>query len=195
METQSREYKEHLEKKYLPFRDKYLQLFFYPKIAHQFSSDKIIDLGCGTGEFLKFLSMKGRQFSGIDNNPYLVQKCREMGFDVQLDDVTRLSTIVEPVQNAIIDNVLEHLELQQIDLFFGAAKAKMAHGGILVVIVPDKKGYKYDPTHRTFVNKEIISSMCTKNKIELEDDFSHPIDLRIVGNILYLNMQVFKIRF
>ena len=32
METNSEAYKEHLENKYLPGRDKYLQWFFYPKI-------------------------------------------------------------------------------------------------------------------------------------------------------------------
>lgn len=195
METSSEAYKEHLENKYLPGRDKYLQYIFYPKILKQFSKGKIIDLGCGTGEFLQFLKLKNRELSGIDNNPYLVEKCVNKGFDVKLDDVTKLENIAENTENALCDNVLEHLDMNQIDMFFAALKRKMAKNGNLVVIVPDKKGFQHDPTHKTFVNKQIIDKMCSKHEIQLQNNFSHPINISFVGNIFYLNMQVFVIKF
>jgi trans-aconitate methyltransferase len=194
METTSQEYKEHLENKYLPGRDKYLQWFFYPKILRQFSDKPIVDLGCGTGEFLRYLTIKKRAFSGIDNNPFLVDACVKEGFNVKMDDVTKLDTISN-VDNAVIDNVLEHLDLEQNDAFFRAIKSKMNKGGVLVVIVPDKKGYKYDPTHKTFVNLDLIKEMCKKYQLTLEKNFRHPFNSAFVGKILYLNMQVFKIRF
>ena len=54
MKTKSSAYKDHMEKKYLPGREKYLQWLFYPKIIARIEGDKIGDLGSGTGEFLKF---------------------------------------------------------------------------------------------------------------------------------------------
>lgn len=195
METNSEAYKEHLENKYLPGRDKYLQWFFYPKILRQFNNGEIVDLGCGTGEFLQFLKQKNRTFSGIDNNPFLVEKCVSKGFNVKLDDVCRLENIKENTENALCDNVLEHLDMNQIDIFFAAIKRKMVKGGNLVVIVPDKKGFQHDPTHKTFVNKQIIDKMCSKHEIQLQKSFSHPINIGLVGNYFYLNMQVFVIKF
>jgi trans-aconitate methyltransferase len=195
METNSEAYKEHLENKYLPGRDKYLQWFFYPKIVRQFNSDEIVDLGYGTGEFLQFLKMKNRCFSGIDNNPFLVEKCVSKGFDVKLDDVTKLENIKQNTENALIDNVLEHLDLNQINDFFAALKQKMTKNGNLVVIVPDKKGFQHDPTHKTFVNRQLIEKMCSNHGIKLQKVFSHPINIGLVGNYFYLNMQVFVIKF
>lgn len=195
METTSEEYKDHLENKYLPGRDKYLQWFFYPKILNQFSDKDIVDLGCGTGEFLRFLKLKNRKFSGIDNNPHLVDMCVKMGFDVVMDDVTKLDNVKAPIHNAVIDNVLEHLEVSQTDAFFGALCRKMEKGGTLVVVVPDKKGYKYDPTHKTFVNKVLMQEMCDKYGLKLKDSFLHPFNMGFMGAVLYLNMQVFVIKF
>jgi 2-polyprenyl-3-methyl-5-hydroxy-6-metoxy-1,4-benzoquinol methylase len=195
METTSEEYKQHLENKYLPGRDKYLQTFFYPKIMKQFSDKPIVDLGCGTGEFLRYLAKKKRVFSGIDNNPYLVEKCKKLGFDVEMDDVTKLDHVKGPIDNAIVDNVLEHLDMQQIDSFFNAIKQKMSKGGTLVVVVPYKKGYTYDPTHKTFVNREIIQQYCNHYGLKLHRFFFHPFNIERVGRFLYLNMQVFVIKF
>jgi 2-polyprenyl-3-methyl-5-hydroxy-6-metoxy-1,4-benzoquinol methylase len=195
METNSAEYKEHLEEKYLPGRDMYLNTFFYPKIMRQFSNEAITDLGFGTGAFLRYLKSKGRDFAGIDSNPHLVKLNRDAGFKVEEDDVTVLRTITQPMKNAICDNVLEHLDMQQIDSFFKVCREKFAKGGTLVVIVPDVKGYQRDPTHKTFVTEEIVRGMCQKHAATLRSYFCHPFNWRPIGRILYLNMQVFVIKY
>ena len=195
METNSEAYKEHLESKYLPGRDKYLRWFFYPKILKQFNEGEIMDFGFGTGEFLRYLRSKGRATSGIDSNPYLTEVMAKEGFDVTLDDITKLNTINRPVKNAVIDNVLEHLDMEQIDSVFSALKSKMEKGGILVVIVPLEIGYKRDPTHKVFVNPEIISKMCDKYHLKLKAAFHHPINISLVRKFFYLQMQVFTIQF
>lgn len=195
MQTKDEAYKEHLEEKYLPGRDKYLQWFFFPKLVKQFTDGHILDLGFGTGGFLRFLKSKNKTFSGIDSNPFLVEEISKQGFAVTLDDITKLDTVVTPINNAITDNVLEHLDLNQIDSVFNALKQKMTTGGILVVIVPLEKGYQRDPTHKTFVNKEIMQQMCDKYNLRLKKRFYHPINLSGVGKWLYLNMQVYVIQF
>lgn len=195
METSSQEYKEHLEQKYLPGRAFYLRKVFYPKLFRQFGKGVIYDLGFGTGEFLFYSKAKGREIIGIDSNTFLVNMIKEKGYDVKVDDVTKLSTITSRMPNAIIDNVLEHLDLEQIDSFFRVVKEKMEKNGLLIVIVPDSKGYERDPTHKTFVNPEIIANMCQKHSCKLEKKFYHPFNFGFMGKILYLNMQVFLIRF
>jgi trans-aconitate methyltransferase len=195
METNTEEYKEHLEEKYLPGRDKYLQWFFFPKLLQQFNNGPILDLGFGTGAFLRFLKTKNRIFTGIDSNPFLVDQIAKQGFNVSLDDLTKLETIDTPIQNAITDNVLEHLDMDQIHSVFKTLKQKMAKNGILIVIVPLEKGYQRDPTHKTFVNKDIIDQMCSKYEIKLNNNFFHPVNISGVGKWFYLNMQVYVIKF
>jgi SAM-dependent methyltransferase len=195
METNSEDYKKHLEEKYLPGRDMYLNTFFYPKIMSQFSNGLIVDLGFGTGAFLRYLKKKNRDFFGIDSNPFLVDLNIKNGFKVAEDDVTILSKINFTIENGICDNVLEHLDLTQINSFFNACKSKFAKNGTLVVIVPDAKGYERDPTHKTFVTKEIIEKMCAQHGVKLQSNFCHPFNSRFVGKHLYLNMQVFVIKF
>lgn len=195
METNTEEYKEHLEEKYLPGRDMYLNTFFYPKIMRQFSTATIYDLGFGTGAFLRYLKGKGRDFFGIDSNPFLVELNKKNGFKVEQDDVTTLVNIPKPMENAICDNVLEHLDRDQIDSFFKACKRKFAAGGTLVVIVPDKKGYQRDPTHKTFVEKPLVEEMCKKHGAKLHKNFNHIFNSRWVGSWFYLSMQVFVIKY
>lgn len=195
METNTEAYKEHLENKYLPGRDRYLRWFFFPKILKQFNEGDVLDLGFGTGEFLKFLRSKGRPCSGIDSNPFLTDLMVKQGFDVKLDDITKLDTIAKPIKNAVSDNVLEHLELQQIDAVFGCLKQKMEKNGIWVVIVPLEKGYRRDPTHKTFVNRTTIEQMCHKYQLKPKKRFYHPVNIDGVGNFFYLNMQVYTIQF
>src|ERR1035438_2597601 len=104
METNSEDYKKHLEEKYLPGRDLYLNHFFYPKILKLFSMEEINDLGFGTGAFLRYLKSKNRSCSGIDSNPFLVQLNKRNGFEVREDDLTILKTITNQMKNAICDN-------------------------------------------------------------------------------------------
>lgn len=195
MQTSDEAYKEHLEEKYLPGRDVYLNHFFFPKILQQLNGGPIVDLGFGTGGFLRFLKSKNKQFSGIDSNPYLVKTLSQKGFKVALDDITQLDSLHAPIKNAVTDNVLEHLDKGQIDQVFSALKQKMVKNGKLVVIVPLEKGYQRDPTHKTFVDKALIEEMCDKYDLLLENRFFHPINVAGVGKWLYLNMQVYTIRF
>jgi SAM-dependent methyltransferase len=195
METSSEEYKKHLEDKYLPGRDKYLHWIFYPKLLRQFQEGEILDLGFGTGEFLKFLKLKKRECFGIDSNPYLTKLLQDQGFNVSLDDITTLSTVKMQISNAITDNVLEHLDEEQILQVFSVLKTKMKKGGVLLVLVPQEKGYKRDPTHKTFVDHNLISRMCKKFDLKLDKYFFHPVNLKAMGRFLYLNMQVFRIVF
>lgn len=195
METNTEEYKEHLEEKYLPGRDQYLQWVFFPKVLRQFSKGPVVDLGFGTGAFLRFLKAKKRTFSGIDFNPYLVEYTAKQGFDVKQDDLLKLDTITTPIENAVIDNVLEHLDKNEIDTVFSTLSKKMAKGGVVVVIVPLELGYKRDPTHKTFVNKALMEEMSIKHGAKLVNSFFHPINITGVGKWFYLNMQVYAIRF
>jgi len=193
METQTDEYSEYLEEKYLPGRDIYLNKFFYPRIYNELGTGPVLDLGFGAGAFLKFLAKKNRAIHGIDSNQRFVDQAMKQGFKVAVDDITKLNTIETPIKNAVVDNVLEHLSEDQIDMFFETLAAKSDQTLRLIAIVPDAKGYDKDPTHRTFITGDQLRPICKKHGFAIKKYFCYPFNSRAIGKVFYLNMQVLVI--
>src|SRR5262245_63799461 len=108
MRTDEKAYSEYLENKYLPGRSLYLSWIFYPKIFRRFAStDPIIDLGCGTGEFLEYCRKKKHEAVGVDSNESLARTCQAQGLDVVIDSVCELRSLDQKhFKYAVCDNVL-----------------------------------------------------------------------------------------
>jgi 2-polyprenyl-3-methyl-5-hydroxy-6-metoxy-1,4-benzoquinol methylase len=195
METNSPEYLSHLNHKYLPGRSLYLRYIFYPKIYNEFPSDgALLDLGCGMGEFLSFCSKRKRSITGIDSNQYLIDHCKTLGYEAYHDDICQLESLQQKQFSGVLcDNVLEHLTVNQINTFFKKIKEILLPGSLLVVILPDKKGFQKDPTHKTFLNPDLMLSLLRINCMNIKCIYFHPINTKWIGKYFYLNMQVFVI--
>jgi trans-aconitate methyltransferase len=192
MDTASQEYEQYLTGKYLPGRQTYLKYFFYPKILREFPDEgAIVDLGCGCGEFLAYCKMKQRGARGIDSNTWFVDICSKRGLLAENGDIVTLAG-QQPASfpNAICDNVLEHLTIEEIDAFFGRISTVLAERGLLVCVVPEERGYKSDPTHKTFVTLDLISKLLVRRPLTIKKNYRHPFNMPFVGKMLYLNMRV-----
>jgi SAM-dependent methyltransferase len=196
METTTQEYHNYLEEKYLPGRDIYLKKIFYPKILKEFKKNSTItDLGCGTGGFLSFCKSKGFNSVGIDSNESLVALCRSKGFEVNIDSICELNTIPDhSLENVLSDNVLEHLDGSEIKQVFSKLENKLTQTGVFVCIVPGAKGFKKDPTHKTYVTKALLETMFENTGLKIEKKYFHPFNIFGLHKLFYLNMQVFIIR-
>jgi SAM-dependent methyltransferase len=196
MRTDSKGYSYYLENKYLPGRRLYLNWLFYPKISKCFRGpDTIIDLGCGTGEFLNYCKKRKHDALGVDSNETLAAKCRESGFNVIIDNVCQLTSLNEQhFTYAVCDNVLEHLDMGELHQFIERVDRLLVPGGILVCIVPGIKGFKSDPTHKTYVCYDLLTNLLEKRDLRIETCYYHPVNLEGVHKYFYLNMQVFEIR-
>jgi len=196
MDTKDQSYSDYLENKYLPGRSQYLRWIFYPKILRRFASTQpIIDLGCGTGEFLRFCRQRGRAVIGVDSNPTLAAKCRQEGFEVLLDSVCELNSLGgRAFQNAVCDNVLEHLDRDQLRQFFRRLEELLTPGGLLMCIVPGAKGFQKDPTHKTYITREVLQEVMNPKAFTVAPRYFHPVNIGLVDRVCYLNMQVFEIR-
>ncbi len=97
--------------------------------------------------------------------------------------------------NLVCDNVVEHLSLEEIDRFFQNLKRIVAPGGKMLVVVPGKKGFPRDPTHKTFITAAVMGDVCRRHSLALEKVFYLPINLRVAGDYFYLNMAVFTVVF
>jgi trans-aconitate methyltransferase len=193
MQTTDEAYIEFLEQKYRPGRNFYLTHFIYPRCAAEFSPGLIYDIGCGMGAFLEYCKKRKLSARGFDSNPQLVERCQKKGFAVTLEDIVRPRADYPPAPNLICDNVLEHLTTDEIAAFFSGVKRYWAPGGVLLVIVPNRRGYESDPTHKTFVDETIISQMARKHQLTLARQYHHPIRWTFPGNLYIFNMTVFRL--
>jgi len=196
MKTESAEYSEYLSNKYLPGRSLFLKYIYYPRILKEFKPEKtILDLGCGSGEFLSFCKAKHRNAKGIDSNLSFISLCKSKGFSAEFDDLSQFKTIPDnSIENALIDNVLEHLSEAELYLFFDVFERKACDDATLVCIVPGERGFKKDPTHKTYVTKNLLFSVLKNKKLFIISEYCHPFPTTFVNSFLYLNMKVFVIR-
>jgi cyclopropane fatty-acyl-phospholipid synthase-like methyltransferase len=195
MRTDEKQYSDYLEAKYLPGRSLYLRWIFYPKLFRAFrGTDTIVDLGCGTGEFLNDCRRRKREAIGIDSNETLANRCRAQGLKVENDSICELNSLKgRQFRYAVCDNVLEHLEVHEIQRFFERVEALLEPQGTLICVVPGRMGFKKDPTHKTYVSGELLEHLLKGSQLKIRRAYYHPFNLPGLDKYLYLNMQVFEI--
>jgi 2-polyprenyl-3-methyl-5-hydroxy-6-metoxy-1,4-benzoquinol methylase len=96
---------------------------------------RVVDLGCGRGEFLGLLRDAGVDSYGVDRHGDMVALCRERGLDVtQSDSIEHLSSL-EPgsLGGVFCAQMIEHLEMPDVPRFFELAASAIAPAGRLVV--------------------------------------------------------------
>ena len=126
----------------------YRRNFLYPRIC-RYLSGRVIDVGCGLGDFLTFRP----NTVGIDVNPEIVGWCRSQGLEADLLlDGSRLPFPDKAFQGAVMDNVLEHIS--EPDGILAEVRRVLEPGGNFVVGVPGRRGYASDPDHKVFYDEE-----------------------------------------
>jgi SAM-dependent methyltransferase len=101
----------------------------------------VVDLGCGRGEFLALLRDAGVNARGVDTDPAMVQRCREKGLEVSLDDAESfLGSLLDATLDGIfVAQVIEHLESQSLIHLVELSAAKLEPGGVLVLESPNPR--------------------------------------------------------
>ena len=92
---------------------------------------RVLDVGCGRGEFLDLLTSRGITARGIDLNHEMAEACRARGLDVtEADAVGYLSTLEDRSLGGIFSaQVVEHLEPAYLLRFLELAFHKLRPGG------------------------------------------------------------------
>lgn len=148
-----------------------------------------IDFGCGIGELLARLPPGS---VGLDVNPASVEVCRRAGLDARTYDAEQDGFQMMPLlargdrfSSLVACHVIEHFPdpLCRLNSLLRAA----AELGVTraVVIVPGSKGFRSDPTHRSFVTREDLLS----TPVMTGTDFTpvhasyFPLDVRWIGDV------------
>jgi O-antigen chain-terminating methyltransferase len=96
---------------------------------------RVLDLGCGRGEFLALLAEKGVEAYGIEGNGQTAAVCRDKGLRcVEGDILGKMAEVGEGSLSGIFSSqVVEHLPPPYLERMLGLSYAKLKPGGTIVL--------------------------------------------------------------
>lgn len=153
---------------------------------------KILDIGCGRGEFLEILRDQGVVGLGIDVDEDMINFCRSRGLDVEMiDAMTYLDRLEDKSLDGIfIDQVVEHLEPDYSIRMLGLCYRKLIYGGVIVVETVNPlsffslANFYIDMSHKRPVHPETLKFLLGAEGFrEIEIHFSAPLseERRLIG--------------
>ncbi len=126
--------------------------------AHGPQLHRVLDVGCGAGEFLVRLRSEGIDARGIDADPEAVRAATAAGCSVHRGDA---AAILEAMAReglrfdaVVLSHVVEHLDPERALALFDRIHAVLGPSGLLLVATPDVRNhivlselFWLDPTH------------------------------------------------
>lgn len=94
---------------------------------------KILDVGCGTGQFIKNAPDK---IIGLDSNQQTLKKCQNKGYKVKLGSATKLPFKTSSFNGLHCSHVIEHLQPKQVYRFLKEVARVLKPKGIFVLRSP-----------------------------------------------------------
>ncbi len=143
--------------------------------AHFRPGTRVLDLGCGRGEFLEILKERGVVGSGVDGNGQMVEICRDKGLDVRKADLLEaLAGLPDGSLDGIFSSqVIEHLPPAALKRLVELAHAKLASGGILLLETVNPTSvfalvqiYFLDMTHQRPVHPQALKYLMESSSFE-----------------------------
>jgi SAM-dependent methyltransferase len=155
------------------------RLFLRPLLRH--FSGRILDIGCGIGDVLRLYP----DSVGIDADPESVTFCRTEGLSCFQASATDLPFAEDSFEGVLMNNVLEHLEHPE--EAFAEIRRVLRKGGRLVLELPGKKGYAYDPTHVRHWDRGAITAFLAERGFTDIRTWFFPVPFEWAGDFLTHN--------
>jgi len=161
----------------------------YRMFLRKHVNGSVLDVGCGIGRSLMYLKGKG---VGVDNNPKSIAVCRAMGISAFLPSEFALNYSTEmPIFDTILlSHLAEHTGKEQALELVNTYKAFCKRNSQLILITPQLAGYRSDPTHREYLDKDDLLKIATLSGfIHGQKYFSYPFPC-CVGNYFLYNENI-----
>jgi O-antigen chain-terminating methyltransferase len=157
------------------------QEFYLPRFQ---GCRRVLDLGCGRGEFLEVLRGAGVGATGVDADADAVAACRDKGLSAEQGDLfAYLATQADGSADGIFcAHVVEHLPPRRVPELVTLAAGKLAAGGLLAIETPNPgclaifaRDFYLDPTHvRPVPSNQLHYYLEEAGFVDLEIHELHP---------------------
>jgi O-antigen chain-terminating methyltransferase len=154
---------------------------------------KVLDLGCGRGEFLGLCRENGIEANGIDLNEQMVEICKEKGLDCRKGDI--LEALAEGQDDNLggifSSQVIEHLPPSHLKKLIELAYSKLASGGHLVLETINPASvfalvqiFFLDLTHQKPIHPQTLKFLLESTGFEnVEIKYSSPLEQEQLQNL------------
>jgi 2-polyprenyl-3-methyl-5-hydroxy-6-metoxy-1,4-benzoquinol methylase len=145
---------------------------------------RLLDIGCGRGEFLEILKNHDIGGIGVDSDPDMVAYCRSRQLEVELSDAIAYLEILEDksLDGIFIDQVVEHLEPDYLIRLLALCYQKMKFGYYIVIETVNPLSFVsfvnfyIDMTHKRPVHPETLQYLLSAAGFrECEKKFFSPV--------------------
>ena len=154
--------------------------------VRRLAAGRVVDVGCGIGRCLDFIRPRG---VGVDPNATAVAACREKGHQAYPpEEFARVyggDQVGRRFDTLLCSHVLEHLdETTGVDLL-ATYLAYLAPNGRVVLIVPQERGQRSDPTHVRLIDEAAITRLAERCGLVIERISSFPLPRRFGRWFIY----------
>ena len=127
---------------------------------------KLIDVGCGRGEWLELMQRNKVSGYGLDINEEMVSLCQKMGFKAEVGDANDYLSRqpLESISALTGFHIVEHIELSELLRLLSSAYDCLAKDGIILFETPNPENIKVathdfytDPTHKNPIPPSTLS--------------------------------------
>jgi O-antigen chain-terminating methyltransferase len=145
----------------------------------------VLDIGCGSGYFLKMMKQNNIGGYGIDLNEDLVAYCQKMGINaIKIDALSHLQSIENKSLDGIfINQVAEHLSIDNLIKLLKSSYEKLQYGSYIIITIPNILSmlvstnlYYLDPTHQRQLHPEVLKFLLNSCGFrDIQEKYYQPI--------------------
>jgi len=180
-ENRFRGYEEEVKKQQASY------LSYFPK------GGKVLDLGCGRGEFMELLREYGIEPLGIDINEQMIDTCLDKGLNCQKGDILeKLAELKDVSLSGIFSSqVIEHLPPAYLRRLVGLCYRKLAPSGTIVLETINPTSvfalvqiYYLDISHEKPIHPQALKFLLeTSGFSDVEIKYSSPLEGERLQNL------------
>jgi SAM-dependent methyltransferase len=145
---------------------------------------RVLDIGCGRGEFLDILKDHAVCATGVDSDPHMIAYCRSRQMNVvQSDAIAYLESLEDSWLDGIfMDQVAEHLDPGYLNRLLSLCYRKMRSNGIIIIETVNPLSFTsfanfyIDLTHKRPIHPETLHFVLTASGFRVyETRFLSPV--------------------
>lgn len=135
-----------------------------------------LDVGCGVGRNLQNLPAGS---VGVDHNSSSVEVCRSRGLEAYTTEEFWPSPAARrPFRGLLAAHLVEHLPREEAVGVLAPYVALLSPDALVVLVCPQERGYRSDPTHRHFYDTAALDALCRELGLAVRQAFSFPLPRR-----------------
>lgn len=147
----------------------------------------VLDVGCGLGRNLINLGGSGAGV-GVDHNAASVGVARSRGLTAFVPEEFEKSEYARAgrFDTILLAHVAEHMQLHEVASLLKSYLGYLRPGGRVVLITPQERGFRSDPTHVAFMDFAALAVVAEQAGLTVDSRYSFPFP-RWIGYIFTHN--------